>query len=129
MHVGDDLLAVEHQPGVARRAQGRVKHRTVFGDVDLLAGEHGVAALRHAGGDRQVLQEAHCFVGDGAFRPIEQQVVAGGGEAGEALRVRGERRPHVTWRLRTMIAQRSKLRFNGGFGHCGTPWSKGFAAS
>ncbi len=42
VHVGDDVLAVHDEAGGRRHAQGDVQHGAVLGDVDVLAGEHGV---------------------------------------------------------------------------------------
>jgi hypothetical protein len=41
--VGVDVLAVDHQFGAARGAQGGVQYGARFSQVDALAGEHGVA--------------------------------------------------------------------------------------
>ena len=43
MHVGHDVAAVDLDHRVARRAQRRVQHGAVLGDVDLVAAEHRVA--------------------------------------------------------------------------------------
>ncbi len=44
MHVGHDVLPVDHDRLAARRAQRDVQHGAVLGDVDLLAAEHRVDA-------------------------------------------------------------------------------------
>src|SRR6202000_2799328 len=36
------VLAIDVDGGIARRAQRHVQHGAVFGDVDLVAAEHGV---------------------------------------------------------------------------------------
>ena len=48
VHVAHDVLAVDLERGVGRQPQRGVEHRPVLGDVDVLAGEHGVAARRDA---------------------------------------------------------------------------------
>ncbi len=48
VHVGHDVASIVHEASVARRAQRDVQHRAVFGDVDLVAAEHGRDALREA---------------------------------------------------------------------------------
>ena len=42
--IRDDVVAVDQDDGVARRAQGNVEHRAVFGDVDALA--RNIASVR-----------------------------------------------------------------------------------
>ena len=54
VHVGDDVLAVDDQLGVARQPQRGVQHRAVLRGVDVHAGEHRVAALFEVGGAGQV---------------------------------------------------------------------------
>ena len=44
VHIGDNVLPVDHQLRVARQAQRRVQDRAVFGSVDMRAGEHRIAA-------------------------------------------------------------------------------------
>ncbi len=46
VHVRHDVVAIDDDRCAARRAQRHVQHRAVLGDVDLLAAEHGVDALR-----------------------------------------------------------------------------------
>ena len=47
VHVGDDILAVNDELALlaCRTAQCGVQNSAVLGGVDVLAGEHGVAAL------------------------------------------------------------------------------------
>ena len=45
VHLLDDVGAVDDQRALARHPQRDVEHRAVLGDVDVLAGEHRLAAL------------------------------------------------------------------------------------
>ena len=45
VHLLDHVLPVDDQRAVLRHPQRHVQHRPVLGDVDVLAGEHRVAAL------------------------------------------------------------------------------------
>ena len=49
MDVGHRVLTVDLQRGVPGQAQRRVQHGPVLGGVDVLAGEHRVAARLEAG--------------------------------------------------------------------------------
>ena len=57
VHGRHDVLAVDLDHRVARRAQRGVQHRPVLGDVDLLAAEHGVPQPEHVGGGGEFLQQ------------------------------------------------------------------------
>ncbi|CAM5452567.1 hypothetical protein SAVIM40S_00387 [Streptomyces avidinii] len=57
VHGGDDVLAVDLDDRVGRCAQGGVQHRPVLGRVDLLAAEHRLAQLGHAGGLGQLAEQ------------------------------------------------------------------------
>ena len=46
VHLGDDVDAVDDERRALRHAQRDVQHGAVLGDVDLLAREHRVDALR-----------------------------------------------------------------------------------
>ena len=54
-----------------RRAQRHVQNGPVFGDVDLLAPEHGVDPLAQAGFLGQLQQELERLIGDAILRVIE----------------------------------------------------------
>ena len=49
VHIGHDVMAVGDDLLAARRSQRDVQNRTVFGDVDVLAGEHRVDPLAQPG--------------------------------------------------------------------------------
>ena len=46
MHLRHDVLAVDDDRRALRRSQRHVQHGPIFGDVDLLAAEHGVDPAR-----------------------------------------------------------------------------------
>ena len=72
--LGHDVLAVDLDHRARRRPQRHVQHRAVLGDVDPLAGEHGVAAGLDAGdvGDGQ--QRGHHVVVDALLGVVDAQV-------------------------------------------------------
>ena len=108
-----DVLAVDRDALAAEVAQCRMQHGAVFGDVDLLAGEHGGGAAFEIGGPGQPFQQVHGDGIDGAFRPVDQQIAVGGGECRETLRIGGESLAPVGRRRGTMIAQGGKLFLEG----------------
>ena len=59
VHVAGDVLAVDREGLGGGQAQGDVEHGPVLGGVDVLAGEHGVAACFDAGRPGHVEEEAH----------------------------------------------------------------------
>jgi magnesium-transporting ATPase (P-type) len=66
-HVGHHIRAVEIDTAATRRAQCHVQHGTLFSDIDLVAGKHGVSALRDATHFGQFQQQLQSFVGDAVF--------------------------------------------------------------
>ena len=77
-----------------RGAEGGVQHGAIFGDVDLVAAEHGVDAAAQAALFGQAQQEAERFVGDAVFGVIEVEAEGLDGQAFAALGVVGEELPH-----------------------------------
>ena len=71
MHRGHDVDAVDLDPLIAGRAQRHVQDRTVLGDIDLVAGEHGVDVLAQAGFRGQVEQQPHRVGGDPVLGVVE----------------------------------------------------------
>ena len=63
-----------------RRAQSRVQHGAVFGDIDFLAAEHRVHALAQAGFVRQLNQQLQGLIGDAVFGIIQEETGGFGGE-------------------------------------------------
>ena len=90
VHVGDDITPVDDQRPLAWHAQRDVQHGAVLGDVDVLAREHGVAALGDAGLRGQLVEQAQALVGHPVLGVIEVQPGRLGRQPGAPLRVRGE---------------------------------------
>ena len=90
MDVDDDVLAVHCQGVSGRAAQGRVEDGAVLGDVDVLAGVHGITAARdvHLGGE--LGQGVADVVGQQVLGQVDVEVPQLVGEALGALRVVGE---------------------------------------
>ena len=75
MHLRHDVLAVDADVGVRRRAQRDVQDGAVLGDVDRLAGEHRIAQRRRRSarfGERE--EERHRLGDDAVLRIVERQV-------------------------------------------------------
>ena len=104
MHVGDDVPTVDGQRRVAREAKCRVQHGTVLGDVDVLAGEHRLDALRQPGLVREPHEQRQRLIGDAVLRVVEMETCGLGGQPLAARRVRGEEVTEVR------VSQRSAMR-------------------
>ena len=95
VHVGHDILAVHGQRRVGREAEGRVEHGPVLGDVDVLTGEHGVAAGR----DPDLLGEAEQrgvdAIVEEVLGEVDEQVARPQGLVRNPGRVVGEVSPKV----------------------------------
>ena len=90
VHVGDDVLAVDRQLRAARQPQRGVQHGAVLGGVDVLAGEHRVAALLEVGGPGEVDEQFQRLAGDPVLAVVDVQVADGQGQFGATLGVLGE---------------------------------------
>ena len=90
MDVGDDVLAVHGQGVSGRAAQGRVEDGAVLGDVDVLAGVHGVTVARDVYLLGELDQGVADIVGQQVLGQIDVEVPQLVGEALGALRVVGE---------------------------------------
>jgi hypothetical protein len=64
MHVRHDVMAIDQDVRVAWSAQSHVQHSALFGDIDLLAAEHRIAAFRHAAFLCQPQEKPHCLIRD-----------------------------------------------------------------
>jgi hypothetical protein len=62
-----------------------MQHRAVFGDVDLLAGEHPVAPAFDIGGLREVEQQPQRLAVDALLGGVDQQIVEPIAVAGETI--------------------------------------------
>ena len=121
MHVRHHVVAVDQHLRALGLAQRGVQHRAVLGDVDLLAGEHGVAPFLDAGGLGRCGKQFHRLLGDRAFRPVEQQIAVDKREFCEPARIVGESGAHIPGRFRLMIFERCKPRLERTVCHCRTP--------
>ena len=90
VHVAGDILAVHREPFPFGQAQRDMEDGPVLGGVDVIAGEHGVAAGLHPGGSGHAQQEPHRLVGDAVLGVIEHQIASAGSEAGGPLGVASE---------------------------------------
>ena len=85
---GNDVLAVDFDALVARRAERDVEDGAVFGDVDVLAGEHRIAELLDAGAASPSADEhAQRLGAHPLLRVVDVEVARGHGEVGAALRI------------------------------------------
>ena len=85
-----DVLALRAVDRVGGGAQRHMQDRPILGDVDRLAGEHGVAALLDASRIRQRQQAGHHLVVDEVLGIVEQEIVEAGREPREAAGIVGE---------------------------------------
>ena len=90
MDVGDNVLAVHGQGVGGRAAQGGVEDSAVLGDVDVLAGVHGVAAARDVHLLGELDQGVADVVAQQVLGQVDVEVSQLVGEALGALRVVGE---------------------------------------
>ena len=76
VHVGDDILAVNDELALlaCRTAKRGVQDGAVLGGVDVLAGEHGVAALLELHLAGKIAQQLDGLIGHQVLRKIEVQV-------------------------------------------------------
>lgn len=76
MHVGDDILAVDDElaPLGCGAAKRGVQDGAVLGGVNVLAGEHGVAALLELHLTSKIAQQLDGLIGHQVLRQIEVQV-------------------------------------------------------
>ena len=90
--VGHDVLAVDDERALVGggAAQRGVEDGAVLGGVEVLAGEHGVAALLELDGAAEVAQKLDGLVVDQVLGKIKVQVVHIEGELGDAVGIGGE---------------------------------------
>ena len=76
VHVGDDVLAVDDELALlaCRAAQRGVQDGAVLGGVDVLAGEHGVAALLELHLAGKIAQQLDGLIGHQVLGQVEVQV-------------------------------------------------------
>jgi hypothetical protein len=74
-HVGHHVMAVHQHRPIRTIAQGRMQYRPAFRQVDLLAGEHGIAQGFDAGFLGQLQQQLQGLGPDQVLGVIQQQIV------------------------------------------------------
>ena len=90
VHLLDHVLAVHDQRAVLRHPQRHVQHRPVLADVDVLAGEHRVAAPLDVPLLRELDEQLQRLVGDAVLGVVEREPGALGDQALAAVGVLGE---------------------------------------
>ena len=92
VHVGDDVLAVDDELALlaCRAAQRGVQDGAVLGGVDVLAGEHGVAALLELHLAGKIAQQLDGLIGHKVLGQIEVQVTSVKAQLVHALGIGGE---------------------------------------
>ncbi len=107
MHLRHDVLAVHRDRRPLRRTQRDMQNGAVFGDVDLLAAEHGVDARAKPRLVRQIDKQLQSLAGDAVFRVVEEDAGRLGGQPRAA---RGVCREQVS---QVNIAKFFAMRFKG----------------
>ena len=95
VHVGHHVLPVDLEVGAPRHPQGHVEHGPVLGGVDVAAGEHGVAALFHAGPAGHGHQCGQGLVVDPVLGVVEVEVAGRHRHPGAPIGIVGEELPEV----------------------------------
>ena len=92
VHVGDDVLAVDDELALlaCRAAQRGVQDSAVLGGVDVLAREHGVAALLELHLASKIAQELDGLIGHQVLGQVEVQVTGVKAQLVHALGIGGE---------------------------------------
>ena len=90
MHLRHHILAVDDDLFRLRRPQRHVQHRAVFGDVDLVAAEHGIDLLAQTRLFGELDQQLQRLVGHPVLRVVEKDAAGLGGQALAPAGVGGE---------------------------------------
>ena len=92
VHVGDDILAVNDELALlaCRTAQCGVQNSAVLGGVDVLAGEHGVAALLELHLAGKIAQQLDGLIGHQVLGQVEVQVAGVKAQLIHAVDIGGE---------------------------------------
>ena len=77
VHLRHHVDPVDHQAGVPRQPERGVQHGPVLGDVDVLAGEHRVAALGQPDLLAEIDQRGQDLRGDQVLGQVDVQVAGG----------------------------------------------------
>ena len=95
VNLGNDVHAIGEDLLVLWGAQRDMQNGALFGDVDLVAREHGVDVLAQAGLLRKLKQQPHRLAGDAVLRVIEVETQGLQREAFATLGILGEELPKV----------------------------------
>ncbi len=95
MDLGHHVLAIHDDGLPLGGAQGHVQDGPLFGDVDLLAPEHGIDSGPQAGFLRQLQQQRYRLVGNAVLGIIEVDADGLGGQALPALGISREELPKM----------------------------------
>ena len=90
MYLRHHVLAIDQDGRILRGAQRGVQDGAFFGDVDLVALEHGVDARAKAAFVGELQEELERFVGDAVFGVVEEDAEGFQTQALAALRILGE---------------------------------------
>ena len=92
VHVGDDVLVVDDELALlaCRAAQRGVQDGAVLGGVDVLAGEHGVAALLELHLAGKIAQQLDGLISHQVLGQVEVQVTGVKAQLVHALGIGGE---------------------------------------
>ena len=93
VHIGNDVVARVFDDRARRRSKGDVEDGPVLGEVDVLAGEHGVPKAFDLGRSGQVGEQSDRLPGDPVLRVVEVEVPDLDDEVGAPGRGRRRRGP------------------------------------
>ena len=93
----------------------------MFGEIDLVAAEHRLAAGFDASRLGEFTQKTHGLGIDRAFGPVEQQVAVGPRKGGETPGVGGEGGAHVGGCAAVLLAERTERGVEGSVCHGFSP--------
>jgi hypothetical protein len=95
VNLGNDVNAIGEDLPTLWGAQRDMQNGALFGDVDLVAREHGVDVLAQAGLLRKLKDQPNRFAGNGVLRVIEVETQVRQREAFATLGILREEQPKV----------------------------------
>jgi len=116
--LGNDIFSIDKDGFGLRRAESDVEDGAVFGDVDLLAGEHGFGALAQAGLFGELLQQAEGFVGDAVLGVVEKKSCTFHRKTRAAVGVGGEELAEMGFADRVEVGLKSFPGWSAGQRNC-----------
>ena len=118
VHLAHDVDPVHDERALARHAQCDVQHRAVLGDVDVLAAEHGVAALGDPARAGELHEQRHRLVRHPVLRPVGVPACCLAAQPTPAIRIAREELAQVDVAQRRGSAPRAR-------GSSGSPRNRG----